>query len=102
MLPLLTSDARLPALVGALCAISTPTRCVFVCHGLARSIAAQVASTLRADAQVKVLLVEHSVNHPMLLPNCKAVLHHGGIGTTHACMRAGVPQSKSVVRGYGL
>jgi hypothetical protein len=102
MLPLLTSDARLPALVDALCAISTPTRCVFVCHGLARSIAAQVANTLRAGAQVKVLLVEHSVDHSALLPSCTAVLHHGGIGTTHACMRAGVPQSKSVVRGYGL
>lgn len=30
--------------------------------------------------------------HEKLFPRCAAVLHHGGIGTTNAALRAGVPQ----------
>lgn len=30
--------------------------------------------------------------HGVLFPQCAAVVHHGGIGTTHAALRAGVPQ----------
>lgn len=30
--------------------------------------------------------------HAALFPRCAAVVHHGGIGTTHAALRAGVPQ----------
>lgn len=30
--------------------------------------------------------------HHLLFPRCAAVVHHGGIGTTHAAVRAGVPQ----------
>lgn len=30
--------------------------------------------------------------HLALFPRCAAVVHHGGIGTTHAALRAGVPQ----------
>lgn len=31
--------------------------------------------------------------HHLLFPRCAAVIHHGGIGTTHAAARAGVPQA---------
>jgi UDP:flavonoid glycosyltransferase YjiC (YdhE family) len=32
-----------------------------------------------------------AVNHAAVLPACRAVIHHGGAGTTAAAMRAGVP-----------
>jgi UDP:flavonoid glycosyltransferase YjiC (YdhE family) len=32
-----------------------------------------------------------SVPHDWLLPRCKAVIHHGGAGTTAAGLRAGIP-----------
>lgn len=32
-----------------------------------------------------------AVSHPAILPECRAVVHHGGAGTTAAVMRAGVP-----------
>lgn len=31
--------------------------------------------------------------HHLVFPRCAAVVHHGGIGTTHAAARAGVPQA---------
>ena len=30
--------------------------------------------------------------HDLLFPNCAAVVHHGGAGTSDTCLRAGVPQ----------
>lgn len=39
-------------------------------------------------AQVKVV---RSVNHAAVFPLCRAVVHHGGAGTTAAGVRAGVP-----------
>ena len=35
--------------------------------------------------------VVDSVNHAAILPTCRAVVHHGGAGTTAAGMRAGIP-----------
>jgi UDP:flavonoid glycosyltransferase YjiC (YdhE family) len=35
--------------------------------------------------------VVDSVNHAVILPACRAVVHHGGAGTTAAGLRAGVP-----------
>jgi UDP:flavonoid glycosyltransferase YjiC (YdhE family) len=35
--------------------------------------------------------VVRSVNHAAIFPLCRAVVHHGGAGTTAAGMRAGVP-----------
>jgi UDP:flavonoid glycosyltransferase YjiC (YdhE family) len=35
--------------------------------------------------------VVHSVNHSVVFPACRAVVHHGGPGTTFAGIRAGVP-----------
>ena len=32
-----------------------------------------------------------SVNHAAVFPACRAVVHHGGAGTTAAAMRAGIP-----------
>ena len=31
------------------------------------------------------------MNHAAILPTCRAVVHHGGAGTTAAGLRAGVP-----------
>ena len=38
------------------------------------------------------MVLEEPVPHSWLLPRCSAVLHHGGSGTTAACLRAGVTQ----------
>ncbi|KLO32793.1 glycosyltransferase [Mycobacterium haemophilum] len=35
--------------------------------------------------------VVREVNHAAVLPTCRAVVHHGGAGTTAAGMRAGIP-----------
>ena len=35
--------------------------------------------------------VEQSVPHTALLPHVDVAIHHGGAGTTHAMIRAGVP-----------
>ncbi|MHA7649723.1 glycosyltransferase [Mycobacterium sp. ML4] len=43
--------------------------------------------TPRSD-HVKVV---RSVNHAAVFPACRAVVHHGGAGTTAASLRAGVP-----------
>jgi UDP:flavonoid glycosyltransferase YjiC (YdhE family) len=32
------------------------------------------------------------VNYAAVFPACRAVVHHGGAGTTAACLRAGIPQ----------
>jgi UDP:flavonoid glycosyltransferase YjiC (YdhE family) len=45
------------------------------------------AATTRAD-HVKLVT---SVNHAAVFPLCRAVVHHGGSGTTAAGVRAGVP-----------
>lgn len=35
--------------------------------------------------------IVRAVNHAAIFPACRAVVHHGGAGTTAAAMRAGVP-----------
>ena len=37
------------------------------------------------------VLVVDAVPHDWLLPRCKAVIHHGGAGTTAAGLRSGIP-----------
>ena len=37
------------------------------------------------------IFVTESVPHAWLFPRCKAVIHHGGAGTTAAGLRAGIP-----------
>ena len=38
------------------------------------------------------LYVIKQVPHGILFPRCKAVIHHGGVGTTAAAISAGIPQ----------
>jgi UDP:flavonoid glycosyltransferase YjiC (YdhE family) len=45
-------------------------------------------SHLACSEHVKVV---GAVNHAAILPACRAVVHHGGAGTTAAGLRAGVP-----------
>lgn len=44
--------------------------------------------TLEANANIKVI---SSAPYDKLFPLCRAVVHHGGIGTTAACIQAGKP-----------
>jgi UDP:flavonoid glycosyltransferase YjiC (YdhE family) len=37
------------------------------------------------------LKIVETVNHAAVFPACRAIVHHGGAGTTAAAMRAGVP-----------
>jgi len=37
------------------------------------------------------VLVRREVDHEAVLPRCAVAIHHGGAGTTHAVVRAGVP-----------
>ncbi|GAA0491770.1 glycosyltransferase [Microbacterium aurantiacum] len=45
-----------------------------------------VADDLRGDD----LLVVDAVSHELVLPRASAAIHHGGVGTVHAALRAGV------------
>jgi vancomycin aglycone glucosyltransferase len=47
---------------------------------------------LGAESLPPEVLSIGSVWHRALLPRLRAVVHHGGAGTTHAAVRAGVPQ----------
>ena len=67
--------------------------------------AAEACDSLRIGG---ILLTTHQVSVPMslpptvrhmgyvplgkLLPHCRAIVHHGGIGTTSQALRAGIPQ----------
>ncbi|MDR2343873.1 MAG: glycosyltransferase [Spirochaetaceae bacterium] len=39
-----------------------------------------------------LFLVDSLVPHKLVFPRCSAIIHHGGIGTTHSAARAGKPQ----------
>jgi sterol 3beta-glucosyltransferase len=52
---------------------------------------------LRVDPQAEGVLVIDEAPHDWLLPRTAAVVHHGGVGTVAAALRAGVPQ---VVRPF--
>lgn len=47
-------------------------------------------STLNNMSSGKIIYFD-SVPHQWLFPRCKAVIHHGGAGTTSAGLRAGIP-----------
>lgn len=47
-----------------------------------------VFSDLSHSGDVKVV---STVNHAAIFPACRAVVHHGGAGTTAAALRAGIP-----------
>lgn len=46
-----------------------------------------IPPTLRGDD----VLLRKSVDHNLVLPRAVAAIHHGGAGTTHAVVRAGIP-----------
>lgn len=54
------------------------------------------APPLQSTAMVKVV---RDVDHHWLFPQCAAVIHHGGAGTTNAALAAGVP-SAVVAHGF--
>jgi sterol 3beta-glucosyltransferase len=44
-----------------------------------------------AVGQPAHVIVVPAVNHDWLFPQCSAIVHHGGVGTTAASLRAGIP-----------
>ena len=48
-------------------------------------------TTVRITAQSEDVLVMDAIPHDWLLPRCKAIIHHGGAGTTAAGLRSGIP-----------
>ena len=47
-----------------------------------------------AEEEGRMMFVCASAPHEALLPRMAAVVHHGGVGTTAACLVAGVPQAR--------
>lgn len=76
----IAAPAELVAMIGAACAQLGER--ALVCSG-----PNDFAGVPRFD-HVKVV---DAVNHAAVLPACRAVVHHGGAGSTAAGMRAGVP-----------
>jgi sterol 3beta-glucosyltransferase len=62
-----------------------------------RAVLATGWGGLRPDPQAEGVLVIDEAPHDWLLPRMAAVVHHGGVGTVAAALRAGVPQ---VVRPF--
>jgi sterol 3beta-glucosyltransferase len=58
-------------------------------HGL-RVVFGKGGSVTDVPEADDVIAVE-GVDHHALMPRCRAVVHHGGAGTTAAVMRAGIP-----------
>lgn len=56
-----------------------------------RALICSGASDLTGLPQFDHVKVVSSVNHAAVFPACRAVVHHGGPGTTFAGIRAGVP-----------
>ncbi|HUS21524.1 MAG TPA: glycosyltransferase [Aeromicrobium sp.] len=48
----------------------------------------EIPAGLSADGEV---FVSAGFDHDKVLPQCRAAVHHGGAGTTHAVVRAGIP-----------
>lgn len=46
---------------------------------------------LEGTAPARDVMIVPSVNHAAVLPRCRAIVHHGGSGTTAASVRSGVP-----------
>lgn len=65
-----------------------------VCESLTktnhRAIILSGWSTLKSLSSGEIMYLD-SVPHQWLFPRCKAVIHHGGAGTTSAGLRAGIP-----------
>ncbi len=63
-----------------------------VCEELGeRALVCSGVSTVDGMGDADHLKVVRTVNHEEVFPLCRAVVHHGGAGTTAAGIRAGVP-----------
>jgi sterol 3beta-glucosyltransferase len=58
----------------------------------ARAVIAAGWSGYKPDKLPDDVFAVDSVPHDWLLPKMAAAIHHGGAGTTGACLRAGIPQ----------
>ena len=56
-----------------------------------RAVILSGRNNLRTIPKSDNVLVLDAVPHDWLLPKCKAVIHHGGAGTTAAGLRSGIP-----------
>jgi UDP:flavonoid glycosyltransferase YjiC (YdhE family) len=56
-----------------------------------RALICSGAADFNQIPQMANVKVVSAVNHAAVFPTCRAVVHHGGAGTTAAGMRAGVP-----------
>ncbi|MEW5850199.1 MAG: glycosyltransferase [Myxococcota bacterium] len=99
------SDGAPPVFLGfGSMPVLDPTAMLTAVHAVARSQGVRFvvgAGWSRLDAALgssNVLVVERA-NHDALFPRCAAVVHHGGMGTTAAALRAGVPSAVLSVFG---
>ncbi|WP_331242408.1 glycosyltransferase, partial [Mycobacterium intracellulare] len=79
-MPVAESPADTVEIIGAACAELGER--ALICSGWSDF------SDVPHPEHVKVVGV---VNYTKIFPACRAVVHHGGSGTTAACLRAGVP-----------
>jgi UDP:flavonoid glycosyltransferase YjiC (YdhE family) len=56
-----------------------------------RALICSGATDFTGAPQFEHVKVVGAVNHAAIFPACRAVVHHGGAGTTSAGMRAGIP-----------
>ncbi|KMV20945.1 glycosyltransferase [Mycobacterium heckeshornense] len=76
----ITSPTETVAMISAAC--TQLGERALICSG------ANDFSTIPLSDCVKVV---DAVNHAVVFPACRAVVHHGGAGTTAAALRAGIP-----------
>jgi UDP:flavonoid glycosyltransferase YjiC (YdhE family) len=56
-----------------------------------RALICSGASDFRDVAHFDNVMVVDAINHATVFPVCRAAVHHGGVGTTAAGLRAGIP-----------
>ena len=108
MTQVLNENRELAVLLRVLSKLCDTWRFVIVCHGYMttmqnilheiandNSSATAAMSATTVNVNNRIWLLPNSVQHSILFPKCITTIHHGGIGTTGACMRAGIPQCKN-------
>ncbi|KLO35335.1 glycosyltransferase [Mycobacterium nebraskense] len=76
--------------------VTSPAETVAVISGACEQLGERAlicggANDFTQLAQVAHTKIVNAVNHTAIFPACRAIVHHGGAGTTAAAMRAGVP-----------
>ena len=56
-----------------------------------RALICSGALALAEEPTADHVIVVRSANHSVVFPRCRAIVHHGGAGTTAASVRSGVP-----------